>query len=75
MNSIAIDSAYLREQLRNLLLIPSPSGMTDDVVRYLCAELEKLDIRYELTRRGAIRAIIPGKSYTPRRALAAHLVV
>ncbi len=73
MNSIAIDSAYLREQLRNLLLIPSPSGMTDDVVRYLCAELEKLDIRYELTRRGAIRAIIPGKSYTPRRALAAHL--
>ncbi|GGB95892.1 peptidase M42 [Marinobacterium zhoushanense] len=73
MTQLPIDTDYLQEQLRNLLLIPSPSGMTDDVVRYICAELEKQDIRYELTRRGAIRAIIAGKSPSPRRAIAAHL--
>ncbi|KEA62890.1 Deblocking aminopeptidase [Marinobacterium lacunae] len=73
MTQLPIDTDYLREQLRALLLIPSPSGMTDDVVRYVCGELDKMDIRYELTRRGAIRAIIPGRHESPRRAIAAHL--
>lgn len=73
MTKLQIDQEYLKEQLKNLLLTPSPSGMTDDAVRYVCGELEKLDIRYELTRRGAIRAIIPGKNDSPRRAIAAHL--
>ena len=73
MTQLPIDTDYLQEQLRNLLLIPSPSGMTDDVVRYICGELDKLEIHYELTRRGAIRAIVPGKHQSPRRAIAAHL--
>lgn len=73
MSVLTIDQTYLCEQLKALLLTPSPSGMTDDIVRHVCAELENLDIRYELTRRGAIRAILPGKTYTPRRALVAHL--
>ncbi|MBT00805.1 MAG: osmoprotectant NAGGN system M42 family peptidase [Oceanospirillaceae bacterium] len=74
MTELNIDQEYLQEQLNHLLLTPSPSGMTDDVVRYICAELEKLEIRYELTRRGAVRAIIPGRNETaPRRAIAAHL--
>lgn len=73
MRPLPIDPDYIREQLKNLLLIPSPSGMTDDAVRYLCGELDKLDIRYELTRRGAIRAVVPGKTSYPKRAIAAHL--
>jgi peptidase M42 family hydrolase len=73
LTKLAIDQDYLLEQLKNLLLTPSPSGMTDEVVRYTCAELDKLDIRYELTRRGAIRATMPGVQPSPRRAIAAHL--
>lgn len=73
MSPLPIDTEYLQQQLKKLLLIPSPSGMTDDVVRHLCAELDQLDIRYELTRRGAIRAVIPGKRPYPKRAIAAHL--
>lgn len=73
MKPLPIDSEYLQEQLKKLLLIPSPSGMTDDIVRHLCAELERLDIHYELTRRGAIRAVIPGRGSYPKRAIAAHL--
>lgn len=68
-----IDEAYLRDILERLLNTPSPSGMTDDIVKLVCAELEKLDIRYELTRRGAIRATITGTQESPRRAIAAHL--
>jgi peptidase M42 family hydrolase len=67
-----IDSEYLAQILERLLHIPSPSGMTDDIVRAVCSELESLDIPYELTRRGAIRARIQGKGH-PRRAVVAHL--
>ena len=73
MKPLPIDPEYLQEQLKKLLLIPSPSGMTDDIVRHLCAELDRLEIHYELTRRGAIRAVIPGKKAYPKRAIAAHL--
>lgn len=73
MKEVRVDQHYLRDQLNNLLLIPSPSGMTEDIVRYVCSELEKLGISYELTRRGAIRATLRGKNYSPRRAIAAHL--
>ena len=68
-----IDVTYLRDTLRELLLVPSPTGMTDDVVQLCCRKLDELGIRYELTRRGAIRATLPGASYSPDRAIAAHL--
>ncbi len=73
MPEINIDLDFLKQQLGNLLRIPSPSGMTDEIVRYVCRELDRLEIKYELTRRGAIRATLPGKHYSPRRAVAAHL--
>lgn len=68
-----IDTEYLKDLLERLLHTPSPSGMTDDVVRLTCQELDKLSIPYELTRRGAIRATLAGRNATPRRAIAAHL--
>ncbi len=68
-----IDKAYLVDILRRLLSIPSPSGMTDEVVRMVCDELDTLSIPYKLTRRGAIRARIAGKRDTPARAVVAHL--
>mgnify|MGYP006272920359 CR=1 FL=1 len=68
-----IDLEYLQNTLHELLLVPSPTGLTDDVVQLCCRKLEELGIHYELTRRGAIRATLPGRRYSPDRSIAAHL--
>ena len=68
-----VSQKYLLDVLQRLLEIPSPSGMTDDIVRYVCKELDSLEVHYELTRRGAIRATLKGKNPKPRRALVTHL--
>ena len=70
---LSIDQSYLMTILEGLLRIPSPSGFTDQIVLFTTRELESLGIAYELTRRGAIRAQIPGAKPSPDRALVAHL--
>jgi peptidase M42 family hydrolase len=67
------DADYLHKLLERLLLTPSPSGMTDAIVRVLCEELEALRVPYRLTRRGAIRAYLKGKERQPARAIVSHL--
>ncbi len=69
----AIDNEYLTDLLQTLLEIPSPTGYTDQVVRRCCAELEQLGVDYELTRRGAIRAVLRGRQRQPARAMIAHV--
>lgn len=56
-----------------MLQIPSPSGYTDQIVHHVCQELESLGIPYNVTRRGAIRATLSGKSGTLDRAVCVHL--
>lgn len=73
MQKLAIDVAYLKSILLGLLAIPSPSGYTDNVVHFAGEELKRLGIPFEVTRRGAIRATIKGKSHSPARAIVAHL--
>lgn len=73
MTTCQIDTNYLQDVLSRLLAIPSPSGMTETVVEATCQELERLNIGYERTRRGAIRAFIKGTHDAPHRAIAAHL--
>ncbi len=68
-----LDTDYLRRVLLKLLGIHSPSGYTDPVVREVCTLLKELGIGFDLTRRGAIRATIGGASYSPDRALVAHV--
>jgi peptidase M42 family hydrolase len=68
-----IDRNYLLRILGELLQIPSPTGFTDNIVRYTCQRLEELGIRYELTRRGAIRAHLEGDIRSPDRAIVTHL--
>ncbi len=69
----AIDLAYLKGKLAELLNTPSPTGYTDEAVWLLCRELERLGLTYEMTRRGAIRAKLPGKDSLPARAIVAHV--
>lgn len=68
-----IDIDYLGAQLRDLLEIPSPTGYTDGIVRHVGAELDRLGVRFELTRRGAIRAHLPGAQPAGARAVVSHL--
>ncbi len=72
MSMPLINPAYLQSTLRRLLETPSPSGMTDAVVRLVCEMLDELGIAYQLTRRGAIRALLPGRQHCPKRAVASH---
>lgn len=73
MSRLTVDVNYLADVLKRLLEIPSPAGYTDTIVRHACEELSRLGVQYELTRRGAIRARIPGAEHKGARALIAHL--
>lgn len=73
MKIIEIDVDYLVSQLKALLEIPSPTGFTDTIVRHCTAELKRLGLTPELTRRGAIRAIRQGSRRAGARAVVAHL--
>ncbi|NKF21098.1 osmoprotectant NAGGN system M42 family peptidase [Solimonas marina] len=73
MRKLNIDQEYLKKTLLELLAIPSPVGLTDEVVHYTCGRLDALGVPYELTRRGAIRATIRGETDRPACAVVAHL--
>ncbi|MGD9953234.1 MAG: osmoprotectant NAGGN system M42 family peptidase [Burkholderiales bacterium] len=73
MSRLNVDVAYLADVLKRLLETPSPSGYTDTIVRLACDELSRLGVEFELTRRGAIRARLPGEEQKGARALIAHL--
>ncbi|MFZ5608500.1 MAG: osmoprotectant NAGGN system M42 family peptidase [Pseudomonadota bacterium] len=73
MDIAAIDQHYLCAQLSRLLNTPSPTGYTDEIIRATCAELTRLGVPHQLTRRGAIRARLQGRRRKPARALIAHL--
>ncbi|TDG12821.1 osmoprotectant NAGGN system M42 family peptidase [Seongchinamella unica] len=73
MRALKINQDYLRETLEQALAIPSPTGMTNEIVHFCCDQLKQLGIEFELTRRGAIRATLPGRRKSPDRAIVAHL--
>ncbi len=67
-----IDIERLRSTLLDLLVVPSPSGRTDEVVQVLGDKLTELGLEPELTRRGAIAVRPPGNPEGPARAMVAH---
>src|SRR3546814_14348895 len=73
MRRPAIDMAYARDVLFELLSMPSPTGYTDQIVHRVCDRLTTLGLGFEITRRGAIRVEIEGRPPNPARAIVAHL--
>lgn len=78
MDKLVIDTDYLKRTLLELLAIPSPSGLTDEIVHYLGNQLDTIGIPYQLTRRGTIRAILnrtlpERRKSSPACAIVAHL--
>jgi len=55
----------LRTTLLDLLAIPSPAGFTDEVIRYIAGRLEDLGVEFDITRRGTLRARLPGSAADP----------
>lgn len=73
MQALEVDLDYLQEVLLELVAIPSPTGFTDEAVRYALRRLAELGIPCEITRRGAIRADLKGRQSVPDRAVVTHL--
>ena len=67
------DKDYLRRRLLEMLAIPSPTGFTNELTRYVCEKLGELGIEHELTRRGTIIAQVPGDERERSRVVANHL--
>lgn len=72
MKRLDVDLPWIESLLIDLLRIPSPSGRTDEVVQFLGEVLESLAVPFDLTRRGALVATLPGRQASPRRALVVH---
>ncbi|WP_434742934.1 osmoprotectant NAGGN system M42 family peptidase [Micromonospora sp. SH-82] len=73
ISPLKIDLDYLQQVLWELLEIPSPSGRTDHIQQYVGERLSALGIPSTLTRRGALKAHLPGPRDTGAdRALVVH---
>jgi peptidase M42 family hydrolase len=75
MQKLSIDCDYLKTILLELLAIPSPAGLTDEIVHYTGSRLDAMGVAYELTRRGTIRAILPRNIPERRRSMPACAIV
>ncbi|MEZ5572523.1 MAG: osmoprotectant NAGGN system M42 family peptidase [Halioglobus sp.] len=73
LQSLPIDESYLHRCLQEMLAIPSPTGFTDEIVRYICRALEDLGVQYTLGRRGTIKVCLPGRDNSRARAIANHI--
>lgn len=71
-----IDRIKLQSTLLDLLAIPSPSGFTDEIIRYIGSRLEAMGVSFDITRRGTLRAFLPGEQQTdddPAQAIVCHV--
>lgn len=68
-----IDPKRITSTLLDLLAVHSPCGFTDEVVHYVAKQLASIGVDYELTRRGNIRARLPGHKRGPARAVVTHV--
>jgi len=78
MEKLRIDTGYLKTTLLELLAIPSPAGLTDEIVHYTGSRLDSIGVPYELTRRGTIRAVLKRtmperRRFNPACAIVSHL--
>jgi peptidase M42 family hydrolase len=73
IEKLKVDAGYLTDTLVSLLSIHSPSGYTDQIVHFVGDRLGDLGIDFNVTRRGAIRATLPGLQDTLDRAMAVHI--
>src|SRR5699024_11741570 len=59
--------------IEELVTIPSPTGMTDTVIKFVENQLNELNITTKRNRKGGLIATIPGKNDDEHRMLTAHV--
>lgn len=59
--------------LKELLVIPSPSGNTNEVITYVEKFLQEIDVETYRNRKGGLIATLHGKDATKHRMLTAHV--
>jgi peptidase M42 family hydrolase len=67
-----IDVDWMVDVLLHLLRTPSPSGRTDAVMQLIGDIVDDIGLPFELTRRGALVAQLPGQSESVDRAMVVH---
>lgn len=67
-----VDVDYLTDLMVRLLEVPSPTGRTDDVMKLLGEEVEKLGLPVKLTRRGVMHATLEGTTGLLKRVVVVH---
>jgi putative aminopeptidase FrvX len=55
-----IDKEYVLSLAKEILMIPSPSGLTQEIVSRIILEAEKYHLEYETTKKGNLIITIPG---------------
>lgn len=69
---LPIDGEWMTDLLVRMLRTPSPSGRTDAVMQLIGDEVTRMGLPFELTRRGALVAELPGRSPSIDRAVVVH---
>ena len=69
---MALESHHILQALRNLLDIPSPTGLTAECLAWLERELHTLGVKTTYSRKGALKWSIGGGKGAPR-AILAHI--
>jgi peptidase M42 family hydrolase len=69
---LPVDQEWMTDLLLRLLRTPSPSGRTDAVMSLIGDTLVEIGLPFELTRRGAMVAELPGRSEAIDRAMVVH---
>src|SRR5699024_4913475 len=67
------DMKQTKKLIKDLVSIPSPSGFTGKVIRFVEDYLNKLQIETKRNRKGGLIATIPGENNKEHRMLTAHV--
>lgn len=70
---MTINNEILKKYLSDILTTPSPTGYTHKVINYIATELDRLEISYVKTNKGALIATIPGKDNDNALTFSAHV--
>jgi putative aminopeptidase FrvX len=67
------DRNVIKDYLINLLSTPSPTGYTDNIRKYVVSELDKLNVQYSLTNKGAVLVSFEGENKNYERVFSGHI--
>jgi putative aminopeptidase FrvX len=63
----------IENYLQSILTIPSPTGYTEKIMKYIKNELDSLNLAYSETVKGAIIITLKGKDDTYQKTFSAHV--